>query len=46
MSKKTEDQFQTPPLPRKTFEYASIQTVAIELQRGFHKETIFKTFEF
>lgn len=30
-------------LPRKTFEYARIQTVIIELQKGFKGETIFKT---
>lgn len=30
-------------LPRKTFQYARIQTVVIELARG-HKKTIFKTF--
>ncbi len=33
-------------LPRKTFQYARIQTVIIELQKGWDKETIFKTFEF
>jgi len=33
-------------LPRKTFQYARIQTVIIELQKGYDKETIFKTFQF
>ncbi len=33
-------------LPRKTFQYARIQTCVIELQRGYKKETIFKTFDF
>lgn len=33
-------------LPRKTFQYARIQTVVIELQKGFQGETIFKTFEY
>ena len=32
-------------LPRKTFQYARIQTVVIELQKGFTGETTFKTFE-
>jgi type I restriction-modification system DNA methylase subunit len=32
-------------LPRKTFQYARIQTVVIELEKGFKGETIFKTFE-
>lgn len=31
------------PLPRKTFEYARIQTCVIELERGYEGETIFKT---
>lgn len=33
-------------LPRKTFEYARIQTVVIQLQRGFQGETIFRPFDF
>ena len=33
-------------LPRKTFEYARIQTVVIELEKGYQSETIFKTFNF
>ena len=33
-------------LPRKTFQYARIQTVIIELCRGYQGETIFKTFNF
>lgn len=33
-------------LPRKTFEYARIQTVVIELQKGYQGDTIFKTFEY
>lgn len=33
-------------LPRKTFQYARIQTVVIELQKGYQEETIFKTFKF
>ena len=33
-------------LPRKTFEYARIQTVIIELEKGYQSETIFKTFTF
>jgi len=32
-------------LPRKTFEYARIQTVVIELQKGYTGETIFKTLD-
>jgi type I restriction-modification system DNA methylase subunit len=32
------------PLPRKTFRYARIQTVVIEMERGYTGETIFKTF--
>lgn len=31
-------------LPRKTFKYARVQTVVIELEKGFKGETIFKTF--
>jgi tRNA1(Val) A37 N6-methylase TrmN6 len=34
------------PLPRKTFQYARIQTVVIELVKGYKKETIFKTSHF
>lgn len=30
-------------LPRKTFQYARIQTVIIELQKGFNGDTVFKT---
>lgn len=30
-------------LPRKTFEYARIQTVIIEIEKGYKKETIFRT---
>jgi hypothetical protein len=33
-------------LPRKTFQYARIQTVIIELQKGYQDETVFKTFHF
>jgi type I restriction-modification system DNA methylase subunit len=33
-------------LPRKTFEYARIQTCVFHLQKGFKGDTIFKTFEF
>ncbi len=33
-------------LPRKTFQYARIQTVIMELEKGYHHETIFKVFEF
>jgi len=33
-------------LPRKTFQYARIQTVVIELQKGYEGETLFKTFDF
>lgn len=33
-------------LPRKTFEYARIQTVIIELEKGFKGDTIFKTFNY
>jgi hypothetical protein len=32
-------------LPRKTFEYVRIQTVVIELQKGFKGETAFKVFD-
>jgi len=31
------------PLPRKTFEYARIQTCVIELERGYAGKTLFKT---
>lgn len=34
------------PLPRKTFNYARIQTVVIELQKGYKGETLFKTDHF
>ena len=30
-------------LPRKTFQYARIQTVIIELNKGYKKDTIFRT---
>ena len=33
-------------LPRKTFEFARIQTCVIELRKGWKPETIFKTFNF
>lgn len=33
-------------LPRKTFKYARIQTVVIELEKGFSGETVFKVFDF
>jgi type I restriction-modification system DNA methylase subunit len=33
-------------LPRKTFQYARIQTVIIELEKGYQGETIFRTFRF
>jgi len=33
-------------LPRKTFQYARIQTVVIELQKGYQSDTIFRTFNF
>lgn len=33
-------------LPRKTFQYARIQTVIIELEKGYQYDTIFKTFNF
>lgn len=32
-------------LPRKTFEYVRIQTVIIELQKGYKGETSFKVFD-
>jgi len=32
-------------LPRKTFEYVRIQTVVIELQKGFTGETTFKVYD-
>ena len=32
-------------LPRKTFEYVRIQTVVIELQKGYKGETAFKVFD-
>ena len=31
------------PLPRKTFQYARIQTVILELEKGYQGETEFKT---
>ncbi len=34
------------PLPRKTFQYARIQTVIIELQKGFKSSTEFYTHHF
>lgn len=33
-------------LPRKTFQYARIQTVIIELEKGYQEETIFRTYRF
>jgi len=33
-------------LPRKTFQYARIQTVIIELEKGYQSDTIFRTFQF
>ena len=33
-------------LPRKTFQYARIQTVIIELEKGYQSETIFRTYRF
>lgn len=33
-------------LPRKTFQYARIQTVIIELEKGYRAETIFRTYRF
>jgi len=32
-------------LPRKTFQYARIQTVVIQMQRGWEAETIFKVYD-
>jgi type I restriction-modification system DNA methylase subunit len=32
-------------LPRKTFEYARIQTVIIELEKGFASQTVFRTLD-
>lgn len=32
-------------LPRKTFEYARIQTVIIELNKGYKQQTIFKVYD-
>ncbi len=34
------------PLPRKTFQYARIQTVVIELEKGHKGDCLFKRFEF
>lgn len=34
------------PLPRKTFQYARIQTVVIELKKGFKGQTVFHTTHF
>lgn len=34
------------PLPRKTFQYARIQTVIIELEKGYKGDCLFKRFEF
>lgn len=33
-------------LPRKTFQYARIQTVIIELEKGYQSETIFRIYKF
>lgn len=33
-------------LPRKTFQYARIQTVVLEMSKGFMGKTIFETFNF
>jgi type I restriction-modification system DNA methylase subunit len=33
-------------LPRKTFQYARIQTVILQLQKGWGGDTLFKTFSF
>lgn len=33
-------------LPRKTFEYTRIQTMVLELVKGWKEETLFKTYEF
>jgi hypothetical protein len=32
-------------LPRKTFQYVRIQTVILELSKGYKKQTIFKIYE-
>jgi hypothetical protein len=32
-------------LPRKTFQYARIQTCILQLQKGYTGETIFKVFD-
>jgi hypothetical protein len=32
-------------LPRKTFQYARIQTVILELEKGYKGDTIFKVFD-
>lgn len=34
------------PLPRKTFQYARIQTVVLQLQKGYTGKTLFTPFEF
>ena len=34
------------PLPRKTFQYARIQTVVIELEKGYQGKTSFYTHQF
>lgn len=34
------------PLPRKTFQYARIQTVVMVLEKGYKQDTIFKTCHF
>ena len=33
-------------LPRKTFEYARIQTCVFELQKGWNEDTIFRVYDF
>lgn len=33
-------------LPRKTFQYARIQTCVFQMQKGFQGDTLFKTFQF
>lgn len=33
-------------LPRKTFKYSRIQTVIIELKKGYQNDTVFKTFSY
>jgi type I restriction-modification system DNA methylase subunit len=33
-------------LPRKTFQYARIQTVVIELEKGFNSDTIFQAYKY